>query len=1746
MIARNASSRLFSTFITASVACLLLLAAAPAWGDTYTFTEDTTIDPNDTTYDGHDIIVDGCTVTIDGAHPFNSLGVINAGVVTHSPNADTQVYTLDLTIATDVSVEAGSRIDVNGKGYSSTNGPGQGNDNAQYGAGAGYGGNGGSSTGAAGGAAYGAILQPTDIGSGGGEGIPAAGGAGGGAILLDVGGTLLVNGDITADGADGATSGSNWGGGGSGGSVYVTVGTLAGTGTVSAIGGDSALLTGSGGGGGGRIALYADTDSFQGSTPAYGGAGYVQGGAGTVYFKETAAASGVLLLDNNSVAGAWTPLTAPEPFDLALRHAAIGAPAEAMAIGDLMINQDSLMKHASEGPGIDLTVLGDATIDPNAAIDVTGRGYGSSSGPGEGGDHSQYGAGAGYGGAGANSTGAAGGTVYGSLTEPTDLGSGGGRTDTYQQGGAGGGAIHLDVAGTLTLNGELIADGNPGGTAGSNWGGGGSGGSIYVEVDTLEGTGGIQANGGSVAAAGAGGGGGGRIAVHYDTANNFGGTMTAYGGGLDRFGGAGTIYIKQTAGADGDLHINNNANMGADTDLPAAYPTFGLVRVENGGVLAVTPTETLTALDLEVLAGGVVKHDATEAGGIHLDVIDDATIALDGKIDVSGCGFGSRSGPGAGGDGPNHGCGAGHGGIGGRSADSSARGVAYGDFEQPDTLGSGGGADSDGHNRPGGAGGGVVRLSVGNALVIDGQILADGLAGSSGSENGGGGSGGSVWISADDVTGAGVISAVGGAGGSLNVGGGGSGGRIAIYATTDAFTGTVTACGGAGYEVGGAGSIYVESGGSLGNALIIDNCANAGSWTELPGVTQISNNLIVRNAAQLTHSGNLAVDGDLAIATDGKVNHHYENTDGLSLSVAGNVDIDASGLINLSSRGYAPRNGPGAGESTTTSGAGGGHGGPGGDGSNTAGGSTNGSFVEPTELGSGGGEETDTPNGGRGGGAVHLSVTGTLSFEGSIFANGGNGGGGGSSDNGGGAGGSVWIDVDTLTGAGTISANGGNGGAGVLGGAGGGGRIALHTNTNAFTGTMTACGGTGHNNGGAGTIYVDLAAGVGSALILDNCGTSGAETDLPDTTTVENNVIVRNNAGLTHIGDLTIHGDLTVETNGYVTQPHEQGASHLVVAGDATIDVGGSISVSGRGHAPRNGPGAGGSSTNSGAGGGYGGTGGDGSNTTGGTVYGSTSEPNDLGSGGGEETDGPFGGRGGGAYRLSVTGTLTIDGELLANGGNGTGATNQDNGGGSGGSIWLTAGMLTGNGTISANGGNGGAGVLGGGGGGGRIAIYCDDTAGYSGTILAHAGTGYQSGGAGTIYTETSAQTYGDVLYDNGAISGAWTPFTETDPFAYTIANGAIVYPTEPLGVRSIHVASDGLLTHQSQDDNFFFQIEEDVTVDAGGAIAANGRGYDSSNGPGQGEDGSTFGAGAGHGGAGGDSSQAGGGGTYGMENKPLEFGSGGGNGVPYTNGGNGGGILAMIIGGTLQVDGELAVNGGAGWNVSGNYGGGGSGGSIRLKANTVDGTGVITANGGDGGYANSGGGGGGRIAIYTCDLLMPMAQITATGGTGYQNGSDGTIYFGSSSVDITQQPAEQVVALGETAEFHVVATGDGTLSYQWRRNGVDLVDDGRITGSQTPDLSIADIEFCDVAGYDVIVTDDCGGFPSDTARLYVWNSGDLDGDADIDLADLAQLLGNYGITSGATWDQGDLDGDGDVDLADLAALLAGYGTVCE
>ncbi|RMF75632.1 MAG: hypothetical protein D6744_13210, partial [Planctomycetota bacterium] len=54
----------------------------------------------------------------------------------------------------------------------------------------------------------------------------------------------------------------------------------------------------------------------------------------------------------------------------------------------------------------------------------------------------------------------------------------------------------------------------------------------------------------------------------------------------------------------------------------------------------------------------------------------------------------------------------------------------------------------------------------------------------------------------------------------------------------------------------------------------------------------------------------------------------------------------------------------------------------------------------------------------------------------------------------------------------------------------------------------------------------------------------------------------------------------------------------------------------------------------------------------------------------------------------------------------------------------------------------------------------------------------------------------------------------------------------------------------------------------------------------------------------------------------------------------------------------------------------------------------------------------------------------------------------------------------------------------------------------------------------------------------------DFDGSGAVDLADLAVLLSNFGMT-GATFSDGDIDGDGGVSLADLALILNMFDASC-
>jgi hypothetical protein len=84
----------------------------------------------------------------------------------------------------------------------------------------------------------------------------------------------------------------------------------------------------------------------------------------------------------------------------------------------------------------------------------------------------------------------------------------------------------------------------------------------------------------------------------------------------------------------------------------------------------------------------------------------------------------------------------------------------------------------------------------------------------------------------------------------------------------------------------------------------------------------------------------------------------------------------------------------------------------------------------------------------------------------------------------------------------------------------------------------------------------------------------------------------------------------------------------------------------------------------------------------------------------------------------------------------------------------------------------------------------------------------------------------------------------------------------------------------------------------------------------------------------------------------------------------------------------------------------------------------------------------------------------------------------------ITSQPASLTAAAGNTAIFSVSAESICQVSYQWQKNGQNLTDSDRVSGSQTPRLSIMDADDPDAGTYTVVVANQYGQVTSQGATL--------------------------------------------------------------
>jgi hypothetical protein len=503
------------------------------------------------------------------------------------------------------------------------------------------------------------------------------------------------------------------------------------------------------------------------------------------------------------------------------------------------------------------------SIDATSRIDASGRGY---LGAWQGGNSTYSGrtlgnttsgsssgsSGGSYGGLGGTLNGSANG-AYGDMTNPNELGSGGGTEWNFHPAGNGGGLVRIKT-GSLTLDGSIQANGG-GGDAGS----GGSGGGIRIEATTVAGTGVINAKGGSSNQRA--GGGGGRIAIHYGTMNLPTSNIMANSGTGTKNGGAGTVYLKNNAMSKADVIINNGGiAAGTTTSVPGG--DYGYVVVKGGATIAMngnlTPGTDMVVSDSQLYLLGEItvpgnltinNSGVTSFGKMNiagsLAIINNSTlshyvastaadyrldlqaksISIDAtsRIDASGRGYlgawqggnstysgrtlgNTTSGSSSGSSGGSYG------GLGG-TLNGSANG-AYGDMTNPNELGSGGGTEWNFH--PAGNGGGLVRIKTGS-LTLDGSIQANGGGGDAGS----GGSGGGIRIEATTVAGTGVINAKGG---SSNQRAGGGGGRIAIhYGTMNLPTSNIIANSGTGTKNGGAGTVYLKSTIDSSDSLIVDN-----------------------------------------------------------------------------------------------------------------------------------------------------------------------------------------------------------------------------------------------------------------------------------------------------------------------------------------------------------------------------------------------------------------------------------------------------------------------------------------------------------------------------------------------------------------------------------------------------------------------------------------------------------------------------------------------------------------------------------------------------------------------------------------------------------------------------------------------------------------------------------------------------------------------------------------------------------
>lgn len=1095
----------------------------------------------------------------------------------------------------------------------------------------------------------------------------------------------------------------------------------------------------------------------------------------------------------------------------------------------------------------------------------------------------------------------------------------------------------------------------------------------------------------------------------------------------------GANWIDDVAPGDGDDAVITNTGALAILSSPSAHLAS---LVLSKSLIFTNWTTVLYATNVTIKSGGamtlpVAFTESQMSNRVHI-VCTDMMIDTNGAINANESGYtcdnGTGKGIGAGQGGASSG---GHGGRGGdqvnlsqaASAAAVLGGTAYGSSSAPLAPGSGGGSYTT-PAYPGGKGGGAIRIDAADGSVtVNGAITANG----GGGNYGGGGSGGSVYITCATFGGStnGLISVKGGNAPNSPRGAGGAGGRIAVdyqdvaptclvrfdagrgigvlndwltsrlsaygespelgtlyFPNTNLLTEVVNLTGHLtvpgftswtperlvisnrmvrfddGFTLNVAGDLQVRSGGALvlkgspqltcGGNLLVDGGDLA---VNVNAELVCGGNLVVTNGGRLyaqsgptngtaTYGGLVSVTGGVRIASSSWIYPYSDGTNGGSLLFRmGSLMIAPNGGIDADAAGFARDTGPGKG-TPGNRGGGAGYGGVGGAGkSNRAGGPIYGLTNAPFEPGSGGGSYAVAQGhtAGAGGGSVRLKVAGGVTLNGHIKASGELG-----RYSGGGSGGGIFITCDTFTGSasGSMHADGTNCVQLAEGGGGGGGRIAIGLGlSDAERNQLLA----GSPVDGLIT-YTTHADYAGGSSATNGLGYVNGSPGMAHFMTVAYSLFV--DADPVAYGTPTPYGYGT-----HINIPIGSWATNTV---DSPVDQANGLRRM----------------------------------CWGWDLEGADGSPISSGT----NTQAPFLMN----TNLVLSWHWTNEYALIVSSGNPArgSATTNENG-------WYTDGVEVS--TLSAVASTGYA-----------FGVWTGDVPTGMETNNPLTVTMDQARTLAAQFYSTSGETKTWAGVGNWATSsGNWSPAGMPSPLDRIIFESGTVTLSEPrsaaavivsntaalvftnwtttLTASNVTVQSGGEITLASafadgQMSNRVHIICTNFTVESGGSIDADAKGFRYDSGPGKGEGALGYGAGGGYGGGGGDVQAYGAGGsTYGAADAPIAPGSGGGSHVAPTDvGGSGGGAIRIEAMGNVTVNGTVTANG---ETVTGS--GGGSGGGIFISCKKFGGSasGLLRARGGNT-SSLGGGGGGGRIAIDYQDLAGTVdVRFDALPGTGFYNG---------------------------------------------------------------------------------------------------------------------------------------------------------------